>query len=520
MVVLLAGCTVEIGGRGGDDLEPSNAASMWRLTSAQYNNSIEDIFGSGLTLAPDALDVDESSELFLSIGASRAATSERGVSQYVDAALSLASRIVDRADQYDVLRDCAPTAATDPCVAAAIEHLGTRLWRRPLETDEVERYVTIVAQVIADAGTGADGLEYALAALIASPNFLYVAQVGEADGTGKLRYTSSEMASRLAYFLWDSTPDGDLLERAAAGDLVTDEAVADEVERMLGMPRARGLVSRFMDENWLVGKLVAGSKSDGVYDGWSDSLVASYRQEFALFLEDLVAREGDFRDVFVGRQTFMNSDLGAIYGVAAPAGELVATPLPPERTGLLTSPALIAANSPSYRTSPTLRGVFIVQRVLCEQVPEVPPDVNTSIEQPEPESNTTFRELLEQHSSDPACAGCHQAFDPPGFTFENFDTIGRYRTEENGQPIDSSGDFEGVTLEKVTDLAAFLRDDPRTARCLALRLFSFASGRQIPESATVVDDLAAAFATDHQFRRLVAGMVASPAFRYLPEEDR
>jgi len=433
----LAACVGRIGDDAGEPDEraagttPGQDAQSWappemrRLTAAQYANSIEDVFGASITV-DKALEEDETNELFLSMGAAKVGTSEYGVEQYHAAALDLAQQVVVQAGDYEQLAECQPYEPGDSCIADAIRSFGDRLWRRPMTSEELSRVVAV--QAVGDqpgAEQWALGMTYALATLIASPHFIYMPEIGEPDpASGGDRYTSDEMASRLAYVLWNSTPDDALLAAAAAGSLVTAAGVREQAERMLAMPRAADLASRFLGEAWFVGTLESTDKSTDVFAQWSPELLAAQRAEFDLFLRDLTERDGDIFELFTGTTTFVNDELAAFYGLSGGDSTFAQVELPPGRYGLLTSGAVVSAISPSDRTSPTHRGVFILEQLLCTEIPPPPANVDDTFEAPTPEEGLTLKEKLEQHRSDPACSGCHDLMDPLGFTLENFDAIG------------------------------------------------------------------------------------------------
>jgi len=504
-------------GPSGVVLAPATGA-MRRLTTVEYRNAISDVLGSAAV--PDAaLEVDETSALFESIGASHVATSARGVEQYREAALEVGAKAIEHRADIEELSTCAPASSTDPCIARAIERLGHRLWRRPLAPDEIARIAAIAGAAGDEPDALALGLRYALAALVAAPSFLYVSAVGEPDrATGWRRYSSAEMASRLALLLWASVPDEELLAAGERGELATREGVEEQTWRMLDAPRAGSLASRFFAESWMVAGLAVADKNTDRFPAWSAALLGAYRDELDRVLVDLVERDGDVRELFTSRSTFATSELAAAYGVdLGGATEPAAVPLPDTRRGLLTSGAVIAAFSPSDRTSPTQRGLFVRERVLCEALPPPPADVNTAaVDTAAADGTATLRERLERHRSDPVCASCHQMIDPIGFAFEHFDAIGLWRDEDDGLPIDSTGELDGTKVSSAAALAELLGKDPRSMHCVARRLYEFASGHeQTDGERPVVDEIARAFTGDgHSFRRLVVEVVTSDGFRF------
>jgi hypothetical protein len=530
--VLLAACVGNIGdGADGEDgsKEPTTSPTGWyapemkRLTAPQYINSIHDVFGSDVVVGA-ALEQDETNELFLSMGAAKVGTSDRGVEQYHAAAIDIASQVVANAANYDVLSSCAPYDPSNACVHDALEYFGTSLWRRAMTTEELSRVVAVQsASPQQDAVSWELGMSYAIAALLSSPHFIYLPELGEQETeSGAYRYTGYEMASRLSYVLWNSTPDQELLRAAADGELVTRDGVRAQADRMLDMPRAEDLATRFFGESWMVAGLDHTDKNTNLFTEWTPELVAAYHQEFDLFLRDLtVDRDGDIRELFTAESTFVNELLAGVYDMNASGSDYQSAPMPAGRTGLLTSGAVMAAVSPSDRTSPTHRGVFVLERLLCTEVPAPPASVNDVLESPSVDENATLRDKLEQHREDPACASCHALFDPLGFTFENFDSIGRYREMDGNLPVDSTGELDGLLFEGATDLASFLVEDPRMTACIADRLYSFAVGHE-PRAGEegVVDELTTALRGHYRFRQLMVDIVSSEGFRYLePTEE-
>lgn len=491
------------------------AASMRRLTARQYQNSVHDVFGSAVTLTK-ALEADETNERFSSLGAAKVTTSPRGVEQYRDAALEIADLVLARKSSYSELASCTPTAGSDPCITSVLRSFGSRLFRRPLTDAELTRYAGVVT-ANGDQQLGL-GMRYALAALLQSPSFLYTPESGE-SANGLFRYTSFEMATRLAYFLWDSTPDSALLTAATQNELIDDSGLGAQITRMLAEERARTLGSRFFGEAWNVSRLTPQSKSVELFPEWNADVTKAARAEFDAFLADLTAtRKGDIRELFTGTTGFPSAGLAPVYGPLTPSSTPTALALPPSRTGLLTSAAVIAANSPTNRTSPTYRGVFLLERVLCEEPPPPPKDVLTELST---DASLPLRQRLEQHRADPACKACHGLFNPLGLTFEAFDAIGRERNSEAGQPIDTTGTLGEMRLTGPKDVAAFVAADPRSERCFAHQLSDYATGHaETPGEKGAVDSLRdALLGGGYRFDALVAALIKNPSFRYLAKAD-
>lgn len=502
-------------------------AAMTRLTQSQYINTITDVFGSKIGLRVE-LDPDEQTELFLSIGASKVGTSEGGVALYQDAAMDIAMQVMDGRASYDWLRDCNPSGLSDPCIETFIRDVGRRLWRRSLSDDEVARYKNVVGADGESAEKLKLGMQFALAGLLQSPNFLYIVSIGEPDPNSDVwRSTSTEMASRLSYFIWNSTPDDALLEAAENGELVDTDSLRGHVARMLDEDRAHDLASRFFGESWFVSKLSPNSKNTSVFPAWTQSLVDRYKNEFSAVLRDVTVDDPhDLRELFTLKHSFADAELSEIYGGldGAPRQGLGVgrVSLGDDRWGLLTSGAVIAANSPSDRSSPTHRGVFVFEHILCEEIPPPPDNVNnTLVVEGDGKEDLSVRERLDQHSTNPSCAGCHMIFDPVGYTFESYDAIGVFRTTDNGKEIDTEGSLDGETFANVGELANFLQDDARTTHCMAKQLYQYAIGYDLAEgeegaSDGVLEQINDRFGdAGYTWRELVSAVAISPGFRLI-----
>jgi hypothetical protein len=538
-----AACTGVLGERfdGGPGAESPGAeaegelrlplAHMRRLTRQQYLNSVGDVFGAPALDAlagGERLPIDRFGEDFSTLNAAHAASSEREVELYRDAALNVAEAVLAAG-----VGGCAPSGATDPCIEATLRSFGRLLWRRALTGEELARLTGLVtAAATHDASAELEptaavrvGLRYALAALLQSPHFLYVAEVGELDpDTGIRRFTGPEMASRLSYFLWNSTPDEALLAAAERGELGETTGLEAQVERLLADPRGQRLAVRFFGENWGVDKLGTLQKDPVLFPEWTPSVAVAARQEFDRVLTEIaVDPSRDFLEIFTGKSSLVNRELGALYGVEVGGTDFERVELGEMRFGLLTSVAVLAANANPNRTSPTHRGMFLRWNTLCAPVPPPPAGVSTELEEAAAGKDLSIRERLELHRTEPACANCHALFDPLGMTLESFDAVGRYRTEEApGMPVDPSAEFEGQLFRDVRDLAAFLEEDPRTAQCLVRRMYGYAVGHHATEGEEpLLSEIYANFAASGRpFRELVRGIVTSAGFRsFRPEAD-
>jgi hypothetical protein len=488
-----------------------------RLTYAQYVRTVGDLFGDGLVL-PAELEPDSRSSGLYAVGVSLTSISSLGVERYESAAYDIAEQVLADDARLAALATC-DLAETD-CLRDTVETLGRRAWRRPLTTEESDRLVAIAD---AAAQVGETGLVYAIAALLQSPHFLFRPELGEDAGDGTRRYTGWEMASRLSYFLWDTTPDDELLDAAAAGELVTDAGVAGQVDRMLADARAKDGVRAFLTDMLELDALDDLAKDPTVYTYASAGLGASAREQTLLDAEAIVFGDLDFRTFLTSTDTHLDRTLAALYDVPAPAREGFAeTTLPPElwRRGFLGQASFLALQSHATSTSVTKRGIFVREVLLCQSLPDPPAGLNTSIPEAGEEA-PTMRDRVEQHLADPTCASCHEVMDPIGLGFENFDGVGRWRDDENGAAIDASGVLDGVPFHGAWDLAVAIHNDPQFARCLNDTVLQYAWGREASDAEEAMVDWHAEGFTEsgHRLLALMRDVATGPAFRTVGEVE-
>ncbi|CAN0021385.1 unnamed protein product, partial [Laminaria digitata] len=500
--------------------EAPGPAVMMRLTQRQYQNAMESFFPGALP--SPTLEPDTNPYLFFSIGAADTSTSSHGVEQYMESALDITARVFDDPDRRAELIGCEPTQITDPCVDAFITRFGRRVFRRPLSTESAARWRALAETIAAQENTLA-ALETVVAGMLQSPRFLYrmITPPDTPSATGEQPYTSFEMAERLAFFLWNAPPDDLLLDAAQADKLATAQGVREQALRMLDDPRARFATQDFFAQYLDLERLSHVDRDPTLYPGYTDTLPLSMEMEIRLLVDDLVfGRQGDIRELFWARRGYVNAELAALYDVDAPGASAIAF-VPVEfdasssRAGILTLGAFLTMNAHPTETSPTLRGKYLRERVLCDTIPPPPDDIDLNLE-PEGAEPKTLRERLVEHREDPACRGCHMLTDPPGFLFEHFDSVGRYRDQVDGYPVDATGEMFDTQLANATELAPLLANDPRVSICMTRQLYRHAQGRLEAEGeeATILE-LERTFATHgYRFHELLIALVASDGFRH------
>ncbi|NCG18728.1 MAG: DUF1592 domain-containing protein [Rhodobacterales bacterium] len=495
-------------------------AVLRRLTQAQYLNSLADVLTPDVLL-PSRLEPDIVEDRLISIGASISAISPLGVERYEDAAFLMTDQVFEPGPIRDALVLCAPTdIVDDACARATLSDLGRSAWRRPLTASELDIVTTVANDAANTLEDFYQGLSFGVVMLLQSPNFLYRIELGEPDpnNPGAWRYSDYEMASRLSYLLWNTTPGAKLLEAAAAGELTQEDTLVEHIDRMLEDDRARRGFRNFITEMLDLQALDGLSKDTTVFPAMSAALGPAAREETLKTVEALVFdRDEDFRNWLTTRKTFIDPNLAMIYNVQAPsqAGHaLTELPMDQARLGLLGQFAVLARYAHPVSTSATTRGRFVREVLLCEEVPDPPADVDTSIPEPSPDAPTR-RERVAAHLDNAFCAGCHAFTDPIGLALENFDGLGVYRTTENGSNIDASGDLDGVPFTDAVGLAIALREHPGLTPCMSETLYAYAVGHrpELQELAAVSWMHGRFIEEDYSMKALLREVAISQTFR-------
>ncbi len=451
------------------------------------------------------------------------------VEQFMDAAEGIAERATTA--NLATLAPCTGTSTADhaQCGADFITAFGKRVFRRPLTDDETLAFTTLFNGLnVTESYTVA--VQLVLEAMLQSPQFLYrVDSLSAATPqTGAVPLDGYQLASRLSYFLTGSMPDSALFDAAAADTLETPAQIESQARRLLTTPRARSMVRDF-NQQWLQLDQLSGLARNPPDDGTDVKGIGDdYRESLLEFLDDAFWSQGDLKSLFLSPTTYVNARLAGILGAPVPDSGFAAVPAADGRVGLLTQPALMAMLAHSDQSGPVQRGVFVLENLLCVDVPPPPPNLNPVA--PDPDPNLTTRARFAVHTNSPACSGCHNLIDGVGFGFENYDQLGRYRTEENGLPVDASGDVlstgeAGVDgpFSGVAELSQRLAASQRVQRCVATNWYRYAMGRVETEAdGCSLGDVQKKFASSGgQFSELLVAVTLTDAFRYrpaLPEE--
>ncbi len=423
--------------------------------------------------------------------------------------------------------DCRPGAPAEerPCAARILSRLARLAYRRPVTEADMQTLLPFFESGRREGGSFDAGIQLALERLLADPDFLLRverdpphAAPGEA-----YRISDLELASRLSFFLWGSIPDEALLDVAEKGKLSEKRTLEAQVRRMLADPRSiRSLVHDFTAQ-WLNLRRVKDVVVDPrFYPNFDENLLQAFRQETELFVASTLREDRSILDLVNADYTFVNERLARHYGIPGVYGSRfrrVSLPNPEQRGGILAQGGLLAVTSYPDRTSPVLRGKWLLDNILGMPPPPPPSGVNTTLAETRPGVRPpTIRERLDQHRKNPACNGCHSQIDPMGFALENFDVLGGWRTrDEAGNPIDKTGTWpNGRQIDGFTGLRAMLLERPEGfAGTLTEKLLAYALGRRLdyydrPAVRRIVRDASA-----HQYRwsSLILGIAESVPFR-------
>jgi hypothetical protein len=490
-----------------------------RLTRAQFRNAIRDVFGVEVDL--QALDADSYNGDFATVGASTVVSSQRGVEQYHAAIEQAVDAVFADATKRARFIGCTPTGETsDPCVRGYLADLGLRAWRRPLEPAELDRLAAVAALGASELASPEEGVRWATVALFTSLNFLYRPELGVSQSDGSLRFSSYELASRLAFLLWNSLPDRALLDDAANDRLATVDGIRAAATRLLETSAGREAVGAFAEEYLRLDRVRTQAKDGTLFPEYGatlqDAMIRDMRGTWeAVAFDD----QGSALELFSTTKVVVNSELAELYGLD-PTGltpttfEVRSLPADGPRIGILSKAGFLSQFANQKEGSPTLRGKFMRGALMCSPVSPPPGNVDTVLDEPPADKPLTKRERLELHRTSPACAGCHGLMDPLGLPLENFDAIGRFRTTDHGLPIDPSGEFEEQPVADARELGLVISQSPTVAQCIVRKYYSYALGyAERDVDGSVLNALAESFeASGFKLRELIVDVVTHEAF--------
>jgi len=496
-------------------------APMRRLSNVEYANTLDQLFEGDVPMLP-TFPSDGVAEGKFENDARELGPDDVRIARYEESAWRVSEAVVTDPTRLAAFLPCA-SWATDAeardCGAAFIEDFGKRALRRPLTADEATRYEALFEAQRAAIDFEA-AVQLTMMAFLQAPQFLYRLELDTSSTLGDARVALSqhELASRLSYLMWESMPDDALMAAADAGELDDPTIFEGEVRRLLAHPRARVMVQDF-HRQWLhMDRVLDENRDPALFPEWGDGLRTAVRDESMSFVDSVFFGEDPtLTALLTSRQVSgLTPELAALYGVDAGATMLPDT----ERAGILTRAAFLAGNAHAANGSPPLRGVHLMERYLCEPRPSPPPDADTSPpEQMDGDETMTNRQLFERRTASPACRSCHVRIDGFGFAFENYDAVGAFRVEENGLPIDASGNISGTDQDGpfvgAVELSEGLAESETVEECVTTQWFRFGHGRlEEPEDACQIWSL-----TDRlresggNLQELLVEMALTPEFR-------
>jgi hypothetical protein len=499
---------------------PPGRSVLRRLNRSEYNNTLRDLLGTSEQPAAN-LPAEDLSFGFDNIGAALN-VSALHVETYASAADELIENaLLPGAALRDQILICDVNSAGADCTRQILRNFGRRAFRRPLTEEQITRLMAFSTLASAQGDPPLVGVQLALKAMLVSVRFLFRVELDpEPKPSTPWLVDDFEVASRLSYFLWSSMPDEALLQRAEAAALQNESGLQQEVERMLADPRASELTKNFAGQ-WLFVRSIPRHQPDlNLFPEFNGELGASMQRSTELFFSQLIERRSPLEALVTADQVPVDTNLALLYGITpADLADFTSAPAPVgRRAGVLGHAGLLMVTSEPGRTSPVKRGAWVLGNLLCSPPPAPPPGVEGLDESvPETGKTLTVRQRLEQHRSNPACAACHSLMDPIGFGLETFDAIGRYRTTDAGQPLDTTGTLpDGTSFTNAEELGRIVAADPRFRPCVAQKLATYALGRGVDASADAafVASLAAETARgDGSLLSLITALVKSPPFR-------
>jgi hypothetical protein len=438
------------------------------LTNREYDNTVRALFSLPEGVNPASSFLKETKVAGFSTNHQEAVASTRRVEDWLVAAQSVVAQAnLDKALGCDFNRD-------PRCI---LSNFGTKMFRRPLTSVESQYYTTLIND---------KGLKTALTAMLVDPAFLYRSELGVLKDDGYYHLTPYEIASALSYMFLETGPDDQLLKLAADGSLSDKAVIRAQAQRLIQMPEAKRMTAQFAVE-WLdVGKILEGSAGSAELDaGMRLNMLNETKAMFNYITFDAKGRT--FEDLLTSNFTYLPADLARYYGLQFPAnaGDFAITPLDGNRAGILGHGSVLVATSHPDQSSPILRGLFVRDRLLCQKLPSPPANLNIIVPKVDPSLST--RERFAQHTTEAACQNCHQYIDGLGFGFENFDATGRFRSMDNGKPVDSSGRITNLNdlsqkppvqqdFSSLPELAQILSSSPTAKECFAFQFYRYSRG--------------------------------------------
>ena len=507
-----------------DSLRDPGKTVLRRLNRTEYDNAIFDLVGLDLKLA-EGFAPDESSYGFDNVGATLSMSPVQA-EQYHSAARTIVSELIDhkqrRPELYESIFGSRSKNRVDPSVVArkSMKELASRAFRRPVDDSYLRRLMDIYRLSRSKGDSYETALGHMITAILISPRFLMRLENNRPESEDPYPVDDYELATRLSFFLWSRPPDQELIDEASRGKLSEPENLEAQTRRMLADERSRALVKNFFGQ-WLSIRQIESHQPDSDrFPTFDTSLRTSMMDEIETFLEEMIRNDHPITDILDADYAYLNERLARHYKIKGIQGKRIRRVSLDDRRrgGLLTSAALLMAQSDPSRTNVPRRGNFIAGRILGSPPPPPPPDVPELEEIASNQKPRPLREMLELHRKNPKCANCHAKMDPFGFALENYDAIGRWRTKDGQFPIDTSGKLpSGEAIVGAVELKDYLlKQKPAFTRTLVKNLLIYALGRGLQgnDECVIRSALEAAEQNEDRFSAIVVEIVKSVPFRY------
>ncbi len=491
--------------------------NLRRLTEQEYRNSIADIFGKEIEVR-GTFEPTKRTNGLAAVSTSFLSVTPVGFESFSKMANDIAAQVT--AESYRAKLPCAPKDAKahdEACASKIVSHYGLLLFRRPLSGAELDNRVGLARRITEQTNDFYAGVRSSLAMLLQLPDFIFRSEVAVVSSDGKSRTLDSySRATLLSFLLWNTTPDLELLRAAQGGELNTPAGLAKQVDRLMSAPRLVAGMRAFFDDLLQLDTFDTVSKDSLLYPKWGSGMAESAREETLRTITGLTLQEnGDIRDLMTTRQTYLDRRLAVLYRVPFPfTGDWVKYEFPADsgRSGILTQISMLSMFSHPGRTSPTKRGVALADIFLCLPTPDPPNDVDFAEVNDTNSRLKTLRQRLMAHANNKVCAACHDRSDPLGLSLEAFDTIGSYRTTDNGEPIDASATIQGRSFVGAQGLGQYLHDSPRYPACVSRRLHSYGRSGRRWTTEDLADTYKAFASSGFRLRALLRNMALSESF--------
>jgi hypothetical protein len=490
------------------------------LSEDQYRNIIADVFGPHIRVTGRFNPLFRTNGL-RSLGARSAEITPASMENFERMAQLISEQIFVPGNRRSIM-PCELSQGEDlkqACVREALSLFGELLFRRPMTEVDISTYLAVAEDAIHISGSVYQGLETALARMLISPEFLFVVDRLENGSSDETRLSPHSIATRLSFFLWNTTPDRALLKAAETGSLSDSNELERQVDRMLASSKMERGLRNFFSDMLHFDEFATLEKDSLIYPLFNITVAQDAREEtLRTIAHHLLSEEGDYRELFTTRLTFVSPSLARIYQIPVTRPDGGWTQFEhgqnAQYAGLLSQIGFSALHSHAGRSSPTLRGKAVREIFLCQKVPDPPGEVDFTFFNDPDAPAMTARERLDVHNTQPSCAGCHRITDPIGLGLEHLDSTGMLRETENGAEILVAGDLDGIPFTDIPSLGKALSENSALPICLVNRVYSNAMLRvPMGSDRAMIEHLVAEFITSgYKYKPLLRRIATSPAF--------